>query len=52
LFEVFDRVYRDSKPAEIIISENGASYSDGPDASGKVHDQRLLDYLRDHLLAA
>ncbi len=51
LFEVLERVYRDYKPAEIIISENGASYSDGPDASGRVHDQKRIDYLQDHLLA-
>ncbi len=51
LFEVLDRVYRDYKPAAIIISENGASYSDGPDACGKVRDQKRIDYLHDHLLA-
>jgi beta-glucosidase len=51
LYEVLDRVYIDYKPTEIIISENGASYSDGPDASGKVHDQKRIDYLREHLLA-
>jgi beta-glucosidase len=51
LFEVLDRVYRDYKPAELIITENGASYSDGPDAAGNVHDTKRIDYLRDHLLA-
>jgi beta-glucosidase len=51
LFEVLNRVYIDYKPAELIISENGASYSDGPDAAGNVHDIKRIDYLRGHLLA-
>lgn len=51
LLEVLERVYKDYHPRELIISENGASYSDAPDASGRVHDQRRIDYLRGHLLA-
>ncbi|MEZ4680837.1 MAG: hypothetical protein R2932_42155 [Caldilineaceae bacterium] len=33
-------------------TENGCSYSDGPDANGRIADQRRLNYLRDHFAAA
>ena len=49
LFEILSRVYWTYKPAEIIISENGASYADGPDEDGHIHDQRRIDYLRAHI---
>jgi len=51
LYEIISRVYWEYKPAEIIISENGASYSDGPGADGKVHDDRRIAYLQSHLAA-
>ncbi len=38
-------------PASILITENGASYSDGPDASGVIDDRRRIDYLRSHVTA-
>jgi len=49
LFEILSRVYWTYKPAEIIISENGASYADGLDEDGHIHDQRRIDYLRAHI---
>jgi beta-glucosidase len=49
LFEVLERVHRDYAPAEILITENGASYGDGPGIDGQVHDQKRIDYLRSHL---
>ena len=36
-------------PASILITENGASYSDGPDANGVIDDRRRIDYLRSHV---
>lgn len=36
---------------KLYITENGASYGDGPDGEGRIHDQRRIDYLRDHLAA-
>ena len=39
------------RPGKIYITENGASYSDGPDSSGRVRDTRRLEYLRGHLAA-
>jgi beta-glucosidase len=49
LYEVIARVHNDYRPQEIIISENGASYADGPDSDGSVHDQRRIDYLDAHI---
>lgn len=43
------RIQNDYRPPQVIITENGASYSDGPDADGRVRDQRRIDYLQAHL---
>ena len=43
------RVARDWPELEIIISENGACFPEGPDANGEVHDTRRVDYLDGHL---
>jgi beta-glucosidase len=34
-----------------MITENGASYSDGPDENGVIDDARRIDYLRSHIEA-
>ncbi|NNJ48480.1 MAG: beta-glucosidase [Acidimicrobiia bacterium] len=39
------------EPAAIVISENGASYSAGPDAAGTIADERRIRYLRRHIEA-
>jgi beta-glucosidase len=49
--ETLTRVHREYRPAKIFITENGASYSDGPDESGRVMDTKRVRFLRDHLLA-
>ncbi|KPL91698.1 MULTISPECIES: GH1 family beta-glucosidase [Herpetosiphon] len=36
-------------PGKIYVTENGASYNDGPDANGEVNDTRRTQYLHDHL---
>jgi len=51
LYETIVRAYFTYKPKEIIISENGASYSDAPDSSGRVRDERRIAYLKGHLEA-
>ncbi len=43
------RIHREYSPTSIIVSENGASYSDGPDSAGRTRDERRIDYLRDHI---
>ncbi|MEY4081967.1 MAG: hypothetical protein RLZZ389_234, partial [Actinomycetota bacterium] len=35
----------------LYITENGVAYDDGPDGSGRVADQRRIDYLHTHLKA-
>jgi beta-glucosidase len=35
----------------VYITENGCSYADGPDATGRVADQRRVTYLDSHLRA-
>jgi beta-glucosidase len=52
LYNVRNRVCVDYAPPKIYVTENGASYSDGPDGNGRVADRRRLAYLRDHFIAA
>lgn len=40
------------EPASIVITENGASYGEEPDATGTVRDDRRIDYLDRHIEAA
>ena len=46
------RLARDYSPASIVITENGASYSDAPGEDGRVRDLRRIRYLHDHIAAA
>jgi beta-glucosidase len=48
ILATFRERYADALPP-IMITENGCSYADGPDASGRVADQRRIDYLSTHL---
>jgi beta-glucosidase len=43
------RVRDEYQPPEVLITENGASYSDGPDAAGRIHDERRIEYLDLHI---
>ncbi len=52
LYELLMRIHADYHPPMLYITENGASYADGPDGEGRIADQRRLTYLRDHLAAA
>lgn len=38
-------------PPEIVITENGASYSGAPDVDGAVHDPERIAYLKSHIAA-
>jgi beta-glucosidase len=51
LRDFLERIDVDYAPAAIVITENGASYSDGPGGDGRVRDDRRIGYLRDHLSA-
>lgn len=50
-YNLLCRLHFEYQVPAIYVTENGASYSDAPGADGKVHDQRRLDYLRDHFVA-
>jgi len=52
LRHLLNRLYFEYQIPKIYITENGASYSDGPDMKGRVRDQKRVRYLRDHLAAA
>lgn len=39
------------KLPDLYITENGVAYDDGPDTSGRIADQRRIDYLQTHLKA-
>jgi len=51
LYSLLCRLHFDYQTPKIIITENGASYPDGPGPDGKVHDQKRIDYLRSHFAA-
>lgn len=38
-------------PGSIVVTENGASYSDGPAADGAIRDDRRIAYLDSHIRA-
>ncbi len=51
LYELIMNIYTEYRPTKIYISENGASFSDGPTPDGRVHDDRRIRYLHDHIHA-
>lgn len=51
LADFLERINDDYSPARIVITENGASYSDGPDSDGRIHDTRRIEYLDSHIAA-
>ena len=50
LYDLLRRVARDYRPRRIYITENGAAFTDAPDADGRIHDARRIAYLRGHLI--
>ena len=52
LYKLLCRLHFEYNPGKLYITENGCAYNDGPDADGVIHDQRRIDYLRGHFLAA
>jgi beta-glucosidase len=51
MWELLVRLHLDYAPSRLYITENGASWSDGPDEDGRIADHRRTAYLRDHLAA-
>lgn len=52
LYKVLKRVHEDYAPAEIYITENGASYKDEVAPDGSVHDTQRLNFLKGHFVSA
>lgn len=52
LYDLLNRLHFEYRPPRMYITENGASYSDGPNSSGQIQDRRRLAYYRQHLAAA
>ena len=52
LYKLLCRLHFEYNPGKLYVTENGCSYSDAPGADGAIHDQRRIDYLRGHFLAA
>ena len=52
LYRVLCRVHFDYRPRRVYVTENGAAWSEGPGANGRVPDHRRLAFLRDHFRAA
>jgi beta-glucosidase len=52
MFETLMRVHLEYRPPKIYVTENGASYGEGPDAAGRISDARRVGFLRDHLVSA
>ena len=52
LNEILTRVHLTYGPRKIYVTENGASFSEGPGPDGRVRDERRRAYLRDHFIAA
>ncbi|NOZ48843.1 MAG: beta-glucosidase [Chloroflexi bacterium] len=52
LYRLLNRLHFDYQPRQIIITENGAAFVDTVSADGRIHDQRRLAYIHEHLKAA
>ena len=52
LYNLLNRIHFEYRPPKIYITENGASYSDGPNGNGRINDIRRLNYFNSHLKAA
>jgi beta-glucosidase len=52
LHRILHRVHLEYAPGPIYVTENGASYPDGPGPDGRVRDGRRLRFLREHFRAA
>jgi beta-glucosidase len=48
-YNLLCRLHFDYRPARLYVTENGASYSDGPDGQGRIADERRRRYIRDYL---
>jgi beta-glucosidase len=52
LYRILCRVHFEYGPRSLYITENGASWSDGPGSDGRVRDERRRVFVQEHLRAA
>ena len=52
IYKIITRVWEDYQPKKIYITENGAAFADEIAPDGGVHDQKRIDYLREHFVQA
>ncbi len=52
LYGLLSKTYFDYLPPKLYITENGASYADGPDENGQISDHHRLNYIKNHLIAS
>jgi beta-glucosidase len=50
LRRLLHRIHREYHLPPIYITENGAAFGDEVDADGRIHDERRLDYLKNHFI--
>jgi beta-glucosidase len=52
LHGLLTRVQEDPRPTDVYLTGNGAAFDDEVGEDGRVHDERRVSYLREHLRAA
>lgn len=52
LFNILTWLHFEYQPPRLYITENGASWSDIPDGTGRVKDLRRINFLQRHFIAA
>jgi beta-glucosidase len=52
LYHILCRVHFDYGPRRIFVTENGASWTDEPEPSGRVRDEKRRVFVKEHLRAA
>jgi len=51
LYNVLCRLHTDYEVKDIVITENGCAYPDGPDEDKRIHDDERVHYFKEHLIA-
>lgn len=51
LRDLLVRLQTEYQPKALYITENGAAYDEGPDADGRIRDERRVRYLKKHAAA-
>ena len=52
LEDVLEQVYTAYHPRALLVTENGAAFSEADTLSSEIHDEQRIAYLRDHIQAA